>query len=111
MDSTSRVKLIIIGLILAAIVVGYFVLAQRFQANKTTSTLTQQTPIPTATARILVASPLATPGKNIVAASPTSQNNNRNLQTLPKTGLPEILLGVFSLSAIISGWFLRKFPN
>lgn len=31
--------------------------------------------------------------------------------TLPKTAFPVALFGIFSASAMISGWFLRKFPE
>lgn len=117
MESTSRIKLIIIGLVLAAIVVGYFILAQRFQGNKTATTqntnLSQRTPLPTSpTNRAALSSPSASPvmlGQG--SSSGQSGTNRSNIQTLPRTGVPAGLIAVFGVSAAISGYFLRKFPQ
>ena len=137
MDSTSRVKLIIIGLVLAAIVVGYFILAQRFQTNRTspaqvkTADQSAQAAVqPTSRTVISVPSPSATavststarpgavaqvPGSLGVSPSPAAQANQGNsggdLASLPRTGVPGALVAVLAVSAVVSGWFLRRYPQ
>ncbi len=37
--------------------------------------------------------------------------NSTGNQNLPKTAFPSYFLGVFALSAAVSGFFLRKFPQ
>lgn len=125
MDTTSRVKLIIIGLVLAAIVVGYFILAQRFEGTKVSTNqnqaVTQQTPRASASSGAVTLSsptPIGTPsvlGQNNRTSAPMAQSNqsasNQNLSNLPNTGIPASLAAIFSVSAVVSGYFLRKFPN
>lgn len=123
MEENNRLKLLIIGLVLAAIVVGYFILAQRFEGDKiqTQQATNEQSGIMTAQDQG------TTPTRN---PSVLGQNSNQttldrmeqsqkagnsgtsgNVQTLPNTGLPSALAAVFATSAIISGWFLRRFPQ
>ncbi len=105
MEADGKLKLIIVGLFLAAFVIGYFIIAQRMQKVKTppvTGIVQQATPSP-------APQPTAT-----LAPTPLNQQKNGNVtgvSSLPKTGFPLPLAGVFATSAVISGWFLRRFPN
>lgn len=51
-----------------------------------------------------------------VTASPTpasiaNGSTTKGGQTLPSTGAAEVLVGVLAISAMVSGFYLRKFPN
>lgn len=108
MESSPWLKLITIGLVLAALAVGYFLVSGRFAGNKIS-----QPPAEKQVEGVSSASPQA------VEPSPTPLNayariverNKSGVQTLPKTGSPAILISIISLSAIISGLSLRKFPK
>lgn len=121
MEDESRVKLIIIGFILVAVVVGYFLLSSRFSRPKVlpqaaTQPVVQEiisspTPVPPAVVsqspspallRIMTAPKVATP------SSKTTKGLTVNL---PKTAFESGLLGLFSLSVVIAGWFLRRYPD
>ncbi|MBI3109780.1 hypothetical protein HYZ06_01940 [Candidatus Daviesbacteria bacterium] len=102
MEGSPWLRLITIGLVLAALAVGYFLISGRFaQEKKQVEGVTQSSP--QATTEPLQPSPNAY--TRIV------DRNKSGAQTLPNTGSPMLLIGVFSLSAIISGWSLRKFPQ
>lgn len=115
MDDPRWLRLVTIGLVVAAIAVGYFLIAGKFSANKSTKIQTQtvqQTPQPTSLPTVL--------GQDTKSSSNTQpdsaynrivQRTQGNVQNLPKTGFPVGLLGVFSLSAIIVGFGLSKFPH
>lgn len=100
MESDGRLKLIIVGLVLAAFAIGYFVIAQGVQKSKNSSDTVQVSSAP-----LPVSSPSPTP------STVPGQNNLEEVPTLPKTGFPLPLVGAFATSAIISGWFLRRFPK
>ena len=108
MDDPRWLRLVTIGLVLAALAVGYFLMTGKlFSPTKIKSqtpspqVLGQNTPQP---------SPLPT-------SSPTSayeriaSRTQSQTQTLPATGFPAGLAVVFSASAIIAGYGLRKFPH
>lgn len=100
MEDPRWLRLITIGLILAALAVGYFLISGKF-TTKTTNQPTQ--------------TPDAVLGQNTQAITPSAYTRiaerTKGAQTLPKTGFPVGLAIVFSVSAIISGFSLRKFPN
>ncbi len=121
MEDTGRVRLIIIGIILAIVAGGYFLFTQ---ANRVFKARTQSA---TNQKVVSVASPSSNNnnGYNVVVVSPSPSatfvakansqvaGNSTTIASgsLPKTGFPEVLTGSFALSAAISGFFLRKYPK
>ena len=102
MEGSPWLRLITIGLVLTALVVGYLLISGRFaQEKKQVEGVTQTTPSTTAEP--------AQPSPN--AYTRIVERNKSGAQTLPNTGSPILLISIFSLSAIVSGWGLRKFPN
>ncbi len=120
MDDPRWLRLVTIGLVLAALAVGYFLLTGKIFSPRTST----QSPISGGTPAA-TASPSAAPstlGQNtqsspVPTSTPTSAyqtiaNRTRGeTQTLPNTGFPAGLILIFSAGAVISGWSLRKFPN
>lgn len=125
LDGDNRIRLIIAGLVLAAIAVGYMIFSQRFSANNTqvanntNRTVQQITPTPTLTITPTVTpSPApATLGESSDSSTkgglPTTKGGlpNTGVSSLPNTGFPAGLVAIFSASAAIAGYFLRKYPN
>lgn len=120
MEDPKWLRLITIGLVLAALAVGYFLLSGRLASNSTRniSQINQATSTPTQTA---AASPsvLGINGQATPTPTPTSaynriasrnQGQSQATQALPNTGFPLGLTIVFSVAVMISGWGLRKFP-
>lgn len=116
MDDPRWLRLVTIGLVLAAIAIGYFLIAGKFSSNKSTKiqtqTTVQQTSQPTPSPTVL--------GQDTKSSSTTQpesaynrivQRTQGGAQTLPKTGFPTGLLGIISISAMIAGLGLRKFPH
>lgn len=114
MDDPRWIRLVTIGLILAAVAVGYFLISGRLFTNSTT--LTQDVSV--------VGSPSPSPsvlGQDTatVSPSPTSKSAYNTIaqraqggaQTLPNTGFPVVSAGFFSAAAIAIGLGLKKFPN
>lgn len=114
MDEPRSLKIVTVGLILAALAVGYFLLTGGFSVSKPKKVKTQNTQIAGVTSPSPAASPAAEPQPT---ASPSSaysriaERTQSNIQTLPATGFPAGLTIVFSAGAIISGWSLRKYPH
>lgn len=120
MDDPRVLRIITVGLVLAALAVVYFLFTGGFslgkpRVNQSQTNKVTQSPTPTPTA-----TPGATPsvaGQTLPSPTPSSAYNalaNRaqgNVQTLPRTGFPAGLAVVFSASAIVSGFSLRKFPK
>ncbi len=110
MDSPRWLRLITIGLVLAALATGYFLLSGRLASNSATKT--QASPTPSVLGQN--AQPAPSSGPSATPASAYSRIVDRSqsgAQTLPKTGFPVGLAVAFSVSAIISGWGLRRFPR
>lgn len=123
MDDPRWLRLMTIGLVLAALAVGYFLFTGRLSSNSKTATqvskaVSSPTPIASSTPSVL--------GQNnqvnrIPAYSPTpspasaynriASRNQNNAQTLPDTGFPVEAAVLFSVSALVSGWGLRRFPH
>lgn len=106
MEDPRWLRLVTVGLVLAALAVGYFLLTGRFTSDNTKKVQTQvsqtsPTPQPTITP-VLEASPSIPPA---MAAA------RKNKTTLPKTGYPQALLAVISIGVMISGLGLRRFPR
>lgn len=120
MDDPRSLRIVTVGLILAALAVGYFLLTGGFSVTKSKKTQSQN--IQTAD---VTSSPA--PSYEAVTPSPASQPQNAtasaysrilarnqaqgNVQTLPATGFPAGLAVIFSVGTIVSGWSLRKYPN
>lgn len=129
MEDPKWLRLITIGLVLAAVAVGYFLLSSRFTSTpkKNTTQTSQASPVASA-------SPSASPavlGQNsrgaTVSPSPASAYNRiaqrtngatgaaaggvQNIQTLPRTGFPIELIASLSASTMLVGWGLRRFPH
>lgn len=106
MDDPKWLRLITIGLVLAAIAVGYFLFTGRLSSNKISKT--KSSPTPSTLGQNVKVTPSPTP----VSAYTTVANRTQGqTQTLPSTGFPLGLAVVFSVSALVSGWSLRKFPE
>lgn len=118
MDENTRPKLILLGIFLAVVVLGYF-LFQRLVAPSTNKTTTvakapvvrPTTPVPTP----LIVTPL--PAATTPAPTPTptpatlAQATTKGGGKLPNTGVEEDLLAVFAIAIVIAGFSLRQFPN
>lgn len=114
MDDPRVLKLITVGLVLAAIVVGYFLWTGRFAGTSTRNAannntrVAQNTATPTPTPFVTATpSPIVTPEPATLGPS----SNNQNVATLPATGSPLFLLGALSASAMVAGFYLRKYSN
>lgn len=131
MDDPKALRLVTIGLVLVAIAVGYLLFTGGFSVSKpkiaqnqenkivqspqptpsvtakptsipsVPSVIVQQTPKPTPT-------PLPTP---VSAYNAVASRGQGNVQILPATGFPVGLAVIFSASAIVSGFSLRRFPK
>lgn len=103
MEDPRWLRVITVGLVLAALAVGYFLLTGRFTSDNTKKAQTQISQAsPTPTIPVLEPSPSIPPA---MAAA------RENKTTLPKTGYPQALLAVISIGVMISGLGLRRFPH
>lgn len=109
MDDSRWLRLVTIGLVLAALAVGYFLVTGRLASNSATKTGSAPTPsVLGQNAQTTTPTPSPTPASAYERIVDRTQSGT---QTLPNTGFPVGLAAVFSLSALISGWGLRKFPH
>ena len=102
MEDGKWLRFLTIGLVLAAMAVGYFLLAQRFTGTR----VSKSQPTPTSSSILGTNSQTPKPsglGQDTKPAGGVSQ--------LPATGFPILLIGVFAAGAIIAGFGLRKFPH
>lgn len=118
MEDTRWLRLVTIGLVLAAMAVGYFILAQRFTKSQPQIVETIPFPSPTPTSSVLsvtnsMESPLPSPtGQTTKSAyQRIAERTKGEVQQLPATGFPSLLIGALSASAIIIGFGLRRFPK
>lgn len=112
MDDPRWLRVVTVGLILAVLAVGYFILTGGFSVSKPKTVQTQDSQI----AGVISPSPIATaePQPTATPASAYSrilERTQANVQTLPNTGFPAGLAAVFSVGTIITGWSLRKYPH
>lgn len=111
MEDSRWLRFVTAGLVLAAIVVAYFLITGRFSANNSQPKQEQQASRPV---QQFQSSPTPTPkGGNVGVGTttPTGGLNDSGITTLPNTGYPAVLIGIFSVSAMISGYYLRRFPR
>lgn len=110
MEDPRWLRLVTVGLVLAALAVGYFLLTGRFTSNNqskpspTPIPAVSETTTPTPSSVGVGSSPSATP--SAVASDP-----RMNVTTLPATGYQLIILGMISAGVMISGLGLRKYPH
>lgn len=109
MDDPRWLRVITVGLVLAALAVGYYLLSGAFSLNKI--------PKPQAQVNKIIPTPVSSPTP--VPSTSPSQNaysriiarNQAEVQTLPRTGFPVGVTVILSGSAMIVGLGLRKFPD
>ena len=129
MENPNWLRLIVVGLVLAAMAFGYFLLSNRFVSTKNTkiqkTTQVVEKTQPTQEPDIVAVQPSVTPSASPISSpranvTPTNspaytkiaeRTNKGGIQTLPKTGAPLFFMGIGALSAIATGLGLRKFPN
>lgn len=119
MDDPRWLRLVTIGLVLAALAVGYFLISGGFsqKANRSQAEVVKvegsPTPSPTSEpSSILGQDTLIYPSPTPASAYNRIVDRTKGeMQTLPKTGFPSFLMGMFSASAMMVGWGLRKFPH
>lgn len=90
-----------VGLVLAALAVGYFLLTGRFTSNSTRQIQNE------------VSEVASTPAPTLQPATPSAigSTTRRDIRVLPRTGSPLISLGIIALGVMVSGLSLRKFPK
>lgn len=132
MEDPKWLRLITIGLILAALAIGYLLLSGRLstkssiqkvsQTGETTvSASSSATPSVVALEQDTKAdlnagskqSPPPAPDRKVATSAYARivSRTQSNVKTLPKTGFPEVLAGVVSVGIMIAGLGLRKFPH
>lgn len=94
MDDPRVLRILTIGLVLASLAVGYFLLTGGLGV-KSQKVQTQTTQL-----EEVVESP-----------APQQTVTQSNVQVLPSTGFPAGLIVVFSVGIMISGISLRKYPD
>lgn len=108
MDDPKWLRLIAIGLVLAAVAVGYFLFTGRFSSKVLQTTqISQASPGATSSAQPSV---LGQNNQGFVSPSPTPKGG-QPVDTLPRTGFPGSLAAVLAISTMIAGWGLRRFPR
>ncbi len=113
MDDPRWLRVITVGLVLAALAVGYYIVTGAFSVKKTTPQIEvnktiQNTPSPTV---VPSPKPSIQPQTITSAYDRIVARNQAQIQTLPKTGLPAGFLGLLSISIMVTGLGLRKFPH
>ena len=124
MENPRWLRFVIIGLVLAALAVGYFLFrgtfTQKTAVTKAPAVSNQATlsesisvsPKPSVIAQnAQVASPSPKSAYDRIASRTTSQSKGGAVTVLPKTGFPAGLSAIFSISVMITGWGLRRFPK
>lgn len=117
MDDPRLLRIILFGLVLGALTIGYLIFSGRILKPQTNTAKTVQT---TQTKTTVTASPVPGSVKIVDNTSPSLATpsaytrileRSQQISTLPKTGTQDMLFGVISVSAVIAGWSLRKFPR
>lgn len=109
MEDTTRLKIILVGIFLAAVALGYFIFVQRRneQEFKAESRPIQQIETSQATLTVTPTPSGTTLGQTTKGGQPSA----KVIDELPATGIPTSLAAVFAVSAAIIGWSLKKFPK
>ena len=126
MEDTTRLKIILLGLFLAALALGYLIFSQRtatqeFQVDRPIQQMDVTPGVPAggepSTLGQTAVSPTAAQPAPATTGQPGITNSTKGGQpvpptevsTLPNTGVPSVLVGIFSASAALAGWKLRGF--
>lgn len=117
MDDPRVLRIITVGLVLAALAVGYFLLTGGFKAKKAQTEITQveqvntvaESPVPSDVVGESIQS-ASSPAPVQSAYDTLANRSQSNVQTLPKTSFPTGVVVIFSAGALVSGWSLRKYP-
>lgn len=122
MEDPRWLRLITIGLVLVAIAVGYFLFTSRSSStvSKTASQISKASPgsspsasaSPTVLGQNTKASSSPAPSATQMSAYNRIANRTQaQAQALPSTGFPAGLIAIISISVMVSGWGLRRFPH
>lgn len=123
MDDPRWLRVITVGLVLAALAVGYYIVTGAFsikkttpqtQVNKTVQDNSNPTLLPSANTTPSVEpspKPGSQPKTTTSAYDRIVARNQAQIQTLPKTGIPAGLIVLLSTSVMTVGLGLRKFPH
>lgn len=108
MENTTRMRLIIAGLFLAAVAAGYLIFSQ-FRGESTQFQGNAGRPIQ----QLQSATPSAIPTSSPAASGQTSKGGlpKTGASSLPATGVPAYLVAILGASAAIIGWGLRQYPK
>lgn len=115
MDDPRFLRIITVGLVLAALAVGYFLLTgglsvKSKKVQSQAQKVVVESPSPSDVAGVSEQSaPSPTPYQS--AYDRLASRSQSNVQRLPNTGFPAGLAVVFSVGTLVSGWSLRKYPN
>lgn len=114
MEEPHWLRIITIGLVLAAIAVGYFLVSGKFLGAKTAKVqnskqVTQATPV--STPAVFGEITQASPEPGVSAYNKIVDRTKGNIKTLPQTGAPVLMFSLLSASAMIVGWGLKKYPH
>ena len=111
MEDTTRLKLILLGLFLAAAALGYFVFVQRTNEKKMESQNQPVVQIEPSENNLTPTPAISGLPSTLGQTTKGGQASVRVADELPKTGIPTALIAIFSLSGAIIGWSLQRFPN
>lgn len=120
MDDPKWLRLITIGLVLAAVAVGYFLFTGRFSSKVLQTTqISQASPGATSSAQPSVlgqnnqgfVSPSTTPVSAFNKIPERTAKGGQSVDALPRTGFPGSLVTLLAISTMIAGWGLRRFPR
>lgn len=122
MEDPKWLRFLTIGLVLAAVAVGYFLLSGRLAPSSVRKSSPQAsanvgigvTPSTTARPSVLGQNTQVSPNPTPTAGNAYSRivnRNQQNVQTLPATGFPVELTGPLLVSVMLTGWGLRRFPH
>ena len=114
MDDPRWLRLIAVGLVLAALAVGYFLLTGRFTSNKQADRAVptpQPTIIPSVPPSPEAVDLYGNVGVDSQSTPSATSSPITDIYTLPRTGNPQAFLAVIALGIMVSGLGLRKFPH
>lgn len=116
MDDPRWLRLITLGLVLAALAVGYFLITGRFTQTNLVRTQSETNQVVSSSQPTIIpeSSPTIVLGQNTQNIPSTPQRTGSSptiVTTLPRTGNPQIFLGIIAIGVMISGLGLRKFPH
>ncbi|OGE33089.1 hypothetical protein A3C59_02835 [Candidatus Daviesbacteria bacterium RIFCSPHIGHO2_02_FULL_36_13] len=100
MNDPKWLRVMTVGLILAALAIGYFLIAGKFSK-----------PAVIKDSQVQIVEPSASPSANPSAYNLIVERNLQDVTTLPNTAFPASLMFVFSAGAIAVGLGLKRFPK